>query len=74
VKYHGQSRPDLAEGCPEQFNWQTIEFLSFIWRTRHSARAKLERIYREPPHHLTVHRLRTLAEIDDFLADCQVQG
>ncbi|TYC66057.1 DNA topology modulation protein FlaR [Stappia sp. BW2] len=71
VQYHGQSRPDLAEGCPEQFNWQTVEFLRFIWRTRHSARAKLERIYREPPHHLTVYRLRTLAEINDFLAGCQ---
>ncbi|QFT00272.1 topology modulation protein [Labrenzia sp. THAF191b] len=74
VKYNGQSRPDLAEGCPEQFNWQTVEFLRFIWRTRQSARAKLEHIYREPPDHLKVYRFSTLAEIDDFLASPRQQG
>ena len=54
LQHYGRSRPDLPAGCPERFNWQTAEFLGFIWRTRHSARAKLDRIYRNPPEHLEV--------------------
>ncbi|WP_367279116.1 AAA family ATPase [uncultured Roseibium sp.] len=38
VKYYGQSRPDLPDGCVEPFNLQTLEFFYFIWQTRHSAR------------------------------------
>ncbi|WP_422376027.1 AAA family ATPase [Roseibium sp.] len=68
VKYYGRSRPDLPEGCPERFNLQTIEFLQFIWRTRHSARDKLVRIQDNPPAHLRVHRLTDLREVRDFLS------
>ncbi|MCK7614752.1 DNA topology modulation protein FlaR [Roseibium sediminicola] len=69
VRYYGRSRPDLPEGCPERFNWQTAEFLRFIWRTRHSARAKLDAVYQAPPAHLTAHRLTSLAEVRAFLAE-----
>ena len=68
VRYYGRSRPDLPDGCPERFNWQTVEFLQFIWRTRHSARNKLVRIHEKPPEHLRVHRLTSLAEVEDFLS------
>lgn len=67
VQYYGQSRPDLAEGCPERFNLETIEFLRFILRTRRSARSKLQKIYENPPDHLRVVRLRTKAEFAAFL-------
>lgn len=69
IRYYGRSRPDLPDGCPERFNRQTIDFLSFIWRTRHSARDKLEEIYRSPPAHLRVHRLTGLPDVRGFLAD-----
>lgn len=69
--HHGQTRPDLAEGCPEQFNWQTVEFLSFIWRTRHTARAKLVAIYEAPHEHLNVVRLKTKTELNAFLQAIQ---
>lgn len=68
AKYYGRSRPDLPEGCPERFNLQTIEFLRFIWRTRHSARSKLLQIQENPPAHLSLHRLTTLGEVQDFLS------
>lgn len=67
LRYYGQSRPDLAEGCPERFNLQTIEFLHFIWRTRRSARARLMKIYENPPQHLRVVRIRTKSEFAAFL-------
>jgi adenylate kinase family enzyme len=67
LRYYGRTRPDLPEGCPERFNLQTVEFLRFIWRTRHSTRARLEAVHREPPAHLTVHRLETLKEVQRYL-------
>lgn len=65
--YRGRSRPDLPEGCPEQFNWQTIEFLRFIWRTRRSSRATLDAIYKDPPGHVSVVRLKTIDETNAFV-------
>jgi len=67
VRYYGQNRPDLPEGCPERFNWQTLLFLKFIWDTRHTARAKLQAVHDAPPAHLTVHRLTTVQEVNIFL-------
>lgn len=66
-RYRGQSRPDLTEGCPEQFSTETLKFLHFIWTTRHSARAKLLEVWQSPPPHLTVYRLKNLAEVSAFL-------
>ncbi|MEO1111717.1 MAG: DNA topology modulation protein FlaR [Pseudomonadota bacterium] len=74
VVNYGKTRPDLADGCPERFDLQTIEFLSFIWRTRHTARAKLLAIYQDPPPHLQVFRLTTRVEFDAFLRTCAEHG
>ncbi|MEM9630034.1 MAG: DNA topology modulation protein FlaR [Pseudomonadota bacterium] len=67
LQYYGKSRPDLPEGCPERFNGQTVEFVQFIWRTRHSAREKLLKIYAAPPPHLNVLKLSNLKETRAFL-------
>ena len=64
----GKSRPDLPENCPERLNGETIKFLAFIWRTRHSAREKHRKIADAPPRHLRVIRLRNLREVRGFLA------
>lgn len=65
--YFGRNRPDLPEGCPERFNAQTAEFLQYIWSTRKTARAKLEAVYNQPPPHLKVIRLTSLAETNAYL-------
>lgn len=70
-KYRGQVRPDMQDGCPEQFNRQTLEFVGFIIRTRKSARDKLLEINENPPDNLRVVRLRTQLEIDAFLGDAR---
>lgn len=67
VAHVGQSRPDLPDGCPEVLGWQTLEFIAFIWRTRHSSRERIEAIASNPPPHLTVHHLRSLIEVRAFL-------
>lgn len=69
--YRGQSRPDLPEGCTEQFNGRTVEFLKFIWDTRHSSRAKLLEVWQSPPAHLTLHRFTRLHEVRQFLASLE---
>lgn len=74
VVNYGKTRADLADGCPERFDLQTIEFLRFIWRTRQSARAKLLAIYDNPPPHLQVFRLTTRVEFDAFLRACAERG
>ncbi|MDX8354683.1 AAA family ATPase [Cognatiyoonia sp. IB215182] len=65
---YGQSRPDLPDGCPERFNKETLEFWRFIWRTRHTARAKLAAIAANPGH-LTVHHLQTRSQVAAFIAN-----
>jgi adenylate kinase family enzyme len=39
----GRTRPDMAEGCPEQLRFLP-EFLHYIWTTRHSERTKIQRL------------------------------
>jgi adenylate kinase family enzyme len=65
-KYRGQSRPDLPENCPEQFNAETLRLLAFIWRTRNSSSEKLVAISGNPPSHLTIYKLQNLREVHSF--------
>lgn len=69
--YHGRTRPDMHEGCPQQINWQTIEFLCFIIRTRKSEREEIFEIYKNPPDNLRVIRLTDQAEIDNFFVNLE---
>ncbi|MEM9351294.1 MAG: hypothetical protein AAGA47_13630 [Pseudomonadota bacterium] len=42
-RYRGRSRPDLPEGCPEQFSSETVEFVWFILSTWRRGRARMGR-------------------------------
>ncbi|MGI9491538.1 MAG: DNA topology modulation protein FlaR, partial [Geminicoccaceae bacterium] len=66
---YGKTRPDMAEGCPERFGAGTIEFIAFIWRTRHSSRMKIKKTADHPPSHLTVYHLQHRTQIKRFLND-----
>ncbi|MEM1237117.1 MAG: hypothetical protein AAGI10_09115 [Pseudomonadota bacterium] len=44
-RYRGQSRPDLTEGCPEQFSWETVEFLWFILRTWRPGKRRMQGVF-----------------------------
>lgn len=68
VRWHGRARPDLPEGCPEGFHRETLPFLRFIWRTRHAARDRMERLAAGAPPEKPVIRLRSAAEARRFLA------
>lgn len=66
-KYRGQTRPDLPPGCPEQFNAGTINFLRFIFRTRNTARRKIELLFDNLPSHVKAYKLTNNDAIKAFV-------
>ncbi|MDX8346450.1 AAA family ATPase [Cognatiyoonia sp. IB215446] len=64
----GKVRPDMADGCPETFGKHTLEFWWWIWTTRHSKRARMQRIIEEFPH-LKVYHLQTRSQVAAFIAN-----
>jgi adenylate kinase family enzyme len=65
LRYHGQSRPDMAADCPEHLDW---EFVRWIWnyprRTRPQLLQKLAALRDEK----RVIVLRTPRDVSRFLA------
>lgn len=67
IRGYGRTRPDLPPGCPERLRRDTVEFYRYIWRTRQTSRATIERLVAKAPPNLTVIQLRSLSEINAFL-------
>ncbi len=68
LRQYGKNRPDLPDGCPEQFS---AEFYGFIWRTRRSARRRMAALVADAPGDKTVLRFRSNREEDAFLKSLQ---
>ncbi len=66
LRHYGRARPDLPEGCPEQFS---REFLGFIWRTRHSAREHLRLLFEAAPVGKTTYHFTAHSQVNAFLLD-----
>ena len=67
IRDYGKTRPDMATGCPEG-NWrEMLAFYRFIWRTRHSARARILRLMDEACPELAVHVLTSRRSVRDFV-------
>lgn len=64
VRDYGRTRPDLPHGCREQFS---AEFLSFIWRTRHSSRAKMRALYESVSADKTRYHLTSSVAVRRFM-------
>lgn len=62
----GRTRPDMADGCPERLS-SLPEFIRYIWTTRNSAHAKIARLLAGAPSGCEVVRLRSDADVADFL-------
>lgn len=67
VRDYGRTRPDMADGCPEG-NWtEMVGFYRFIWRTRHTSRARILGL-REPARAgLDVHVLTSRVQVNRYL-------
>lgn len=63
----GRTRPDMAEGCPEQLR-SLPEFIGYIWTTRKSGSDKIARLTEFAPPDCTVLHLRSDDEVGRFIA------
>jgi len=63
----GRTRPDMAEGCPEKLS-TLPEFISYIWTTRNSGRAKIASLASAAPPACQVICIRSDEEAADLLA------
>ena len=63
----GQSRPDLPQNCPELLA-NLPEFFRFMWRTKKSARAKMQQLVATAPSACRVVHLRSNRDTRIFLA------
>jgi adenylate kinase family enzyme len=67
VIYHGRSRPDLPDDCPEGFHRETLPFWRFIWRTRNTARARLQGLWDKAAAGQAKVRLTSARQVARFL-------
>ena len=71
LTHRGRSRPDMAEGCPEQV---TPEFLLWLWRWPNASRhTLLEKLAAANPNARQI-VLRTPREVADFLDSLPTAG
>lgn len=45
----GEARVDMPKGCPASFDKRFLAFLRYMWRSRKSSRAKMQRFYEGAP-------------------------
>lgn len=67
IRDWGKVRPDLPEGCPEQFGWHQIEFYRWIWRSRHSSLERILDLKQRFASDKRIVTLRSFREQDAFV-------
>ncbi|CAD5107619.1 P-loop NTPase family protein [Zestomonas carbonaria] len=66
-RYRGRTRPDMAEGCPEQL--PSLEFLGWIWNYPKRSRPKVLELLEAHGQGRRIIRLRSRREVRQFLLD-----
>lgn len=59
-----KTRPDMAEGCPEKFDW---EFLKWIWDFGNRSKPKIEKILKRYENEKRIVRLKSKRQVEEFL-------
>lgn len=67
VMYRNRSRPDMAEGCAEKMNLEFLEFLRWIWDYPRKSGPKVLALMQKHSHGKQIVRLRSSAEMEQFL-------
>lgn len=65
ARWYGRSRPDLAEGCPESFDWG---FLRWVWDFPRRSRPEVLAALEAAPGRVKRIVVRSNAEVERFLA------
>ena len=61
-----RSRPDMAEGCQEKFDW---EFLKWTWNYPTRSKPRVEELLKRFGGEKTIIRLRSKQDIENFFAN-----
>lgn len=65
VTYRKGTRPDMAEGCDEKFDWQ---FLKWVWHYPNRSKPKVEKMLAEYQNTKTIFRLKSKKEVERFFS------
>ena len=64
----GQPREDMAEGCPERFDWNFIKLLKWIYNYKRTGRwASALKFYNEVPDNISKYHFKNKKSVDCFL-------
>lgn len=66
LRFHGKTRPDLPDGCPERFN---MEFMKWIWNTRNSGRNRMLQLFESAPNEMPTYRLNNERQVKAIMAN-----
>jgi adenylate kinase family enzyme len=66
LKYRNTNRPDMSEGCNEKID---LKFLGWIWNYRKINKPKVEEVFKNCPHKISIFRLKSNREVEKFFAD-----
>jgi len=72
VKFHGEVRPDMAEGCPERFDWTFMKWV-LVGYPRGGGRDRCLNAYQAAPSHINKYHLKSRKDVRRFLAEIVTQ-
>jgi adenylate kinase family enzyme len=61
---YNKTRPDMADDCPEKFDWG---FLKWIWDFENSSKWKMEKLLEQFKNEKTIISLKSKREVESFL-------
>jgi adenylate kinase family enzyme len=71
IKYHGRTRPDLNEQCPEQLDWAFIKWVWNFRKTRRQSIMEKIQIYKDGKRILIINRTK---QVKDILKQITTEG
>jgi adenylate kinase family enzyme len=64
--YRKRSRPDMAEGCVEKFDWK---FVKWTWNYPKRSKPRVEELLKQFQNSITITRLKSNKEVKNFLVN-----
>jgi adenylate kinase family enzyme len=68
LKYRGNTRPDIAQGCPEKLD---VPFLIWVWNFPKRSRPEVLRRIGSVEDRVTVYRLKNDRDVNEFTTSLQ---
>lgn len=66
LMYHGKSRPDMNEGCPEQLDWN---FIKFVWNFNKNKKPEILKKLERYTNEKNIIIFNSSSEVDNFICN-----